>query len=338
MAFVTARSGAPKTVIYSAADGTETVREGGSRSCWNFNPGNIERGSFADEYGAIGGDTRFAIFPDETVGRDAIVGLLQSPGYRNLTLEAAVNRYAPPHENNTAGYVAFVAIETGLAPQQILSALPITKLRSVAAAIKKIEGWIPGVERPNLPLATLAGTMPEALSSAAVAADDWLDIARSEADRPPSERSEWTDPGENPRILNYFRVASPWFDPATDGGDESNWCAAFVNYCLETAGYRGTGHPGARSFFWNRGTPFLKLAQPARGCIAVLRDKPFTDPKWQHGSGHVGFVVDWTDTRLELLGGNQGKTVRRLWYDRETRNNAGQVTRRLEALLVPVMN
>ena len=262
MKFISARSTGAKVVVYKADDASETVREGGSRAWRNNNPGNIEKGSFAEEYGAIGADSRFAIFPDEGTGKEAVVTLLKSPAYRNLTLEKAINRYAPPSENNTAGYVDFVVAQTGLHKTDVLSSLSTVQLRSMANAIKKIEGWIVGKEYPNQPFALHSGELDVPLSSAAVAAGDWMQVALREASLPEHARSEWQDPGENPRILEYFMVAAPWFDAKKEGGDEVDWCAAFVNYCLETAGYRGTGHPGARSFYWNKDTHFLSLEEP----------------------------------------------------------------------------
>lgn len=337
MPFVFARVPASKVVIYKDHNGAEVVREGGSRAWRNNNPGNIEKGTFADENGAIGGDTRFAIFPDEQIGRDAIVALLKSASYRNLTLQQAINRYAPPSENNTTGYVTFVVNTTGVARSTVLSTLTVSQLRSIAGAIKTIEGWIPGSEHPNTSFALLNGTLPAPLSSAAVAAEDWMKVAADEAARPEHERSEWPGPDANPRILKYFEVAAPWFDVKALGGDEVDWCAVFINYCLETAGYIGTGHPGARSFFWNKGNHFLRLAEPKYGCVVVFRDRPFTPANWPSGTGHVGFLVDWTDTTVELLGGNQGKTVKRLTYKREYKSG-NTVTRKIVAFMMPAMN
>ena len=175
--FVSARAPAPKTVIYTDENGEETVREGGSRSWRNFNLGNIEGGSFANENGAIGSDTRFAIFPDEETGREAVVTLLRGPSYRTLTLAGGINRYAPPNENNTAGYVAQVVAETGLGPTDVLGDLPLSDVRAIAKAIKKIEGWIAGKETANMPFVLQPGEITAPVSSAAVAQGDWMAVA-----------------------------------------------------------------------------------------------------------------------------------------------------------------
>lgn len=328
MVFVSAHAPIAGRVVYRDATGAETIREGGSRAWRNKNPGNLEKGSFAEEHGAIGADRSFAIFPAEMVGRDAVVALLRTPAFRQLTLAEALGRYAPPEENDTAAYLDYVIAETGLDPAHPMQTMSLQRLRAIVAAIRSIEGWVVGAEYPGA-----ARSRP--ISSAAVAANDWMDFAKAEAALPAEDRTAWPDPRENPRILNYFDVACPWFEVI--GGDEVDWCAAFVNSCLEKGGYRGTNHPGARSFFWNKGNRFLPVTTPRVGAIAVFRRPPYTDPDWETGAGHVGFVVDWTSTQLELLGGNQEKTVKRIWFDKE-QVVGGSVVLKLITLLVPRMN
>lgn len=332
--FIRARLLAPKTVVYIDAQGREILREAGSRSWRNNNPGNIRKGNFANMAGAIGDDGAFAIFPASAIGFDAIVSLLRSNSYNNLSLRDAVFRYAPPNENDSAQYATFLTQETGIQGNAILSSLGINDIRKIAKIIQKIEGWHEGVERANTPNSSAVSNAP--LSSAAGAAGDWMSIAQREAALPERERSQWTDPGENPRIAEYFRVASSWFDPV--GGDEVDWCAAFVNFCLVKSGYIGTDHPGARSFFWNKKNQFVKLVQPRYGAIAVRRYAPFIDVTWATGEGHVGFVHSWTSTTVELLGGNQGETVRLQTFPLVTKNSKGTITAQFVAFLMPVMN
>ena len=77
----------------------------GTRNWRNNNPGNIEYGSFAKQYGAIGSDGRFAIFPTYEAGRKAKEKLIfDGKNYKNLDLKSAIARYAPPSENDTAAY------------------------------------------------------------------------------------------------------------------------------------------------------------------------------------------------------------------------------------------
>ncbi len=333
--FVSARKSANKQITYIDAEGREVLRIGGSRSWRNFNPGNIRMGSFAEMSGSIGDDGAFAIFPDEPTGRDAIVGLLQSNSYRNLSLKDAIFRYAPPVENDSAAYVAFIESETGIDRAKILKDLPVAQIRTIAKFIKQVEGWTPGEERPNAP-SSLASANAGGVSAAAGAAGEWMGIAEREAALPEHERSEWPDPGENPRILEYFRIAASWFDPGD--GDETDWCAAFVNYCLLTSGHIGTDHPGARSFFWNKKNQFIPLSGPTKNAIAVRRYAPFGDATWASGPGHVGFVSSFTSTHVTLLGGNQGNTVKLKQFPLETFDDNGNLASKFVAFMMPVIS
>jgi hypothetical protein len=67
----------------------------GTRPQRNLNPGDIEYGKFASAHGATGTDGRFAIFPTADAGFAAMRALFQAPGYKGLTVEAALNRWPP---------------------------------------------------------------------------------------------------------------------------------------------------------------------------------------------------------------------------------------------------
>lgn len=87
----------------------------------NNNPGNIDNGRFAQAHGAEAGTVgRFAHFPTPEAGFAALRELL-AVGYVGLTVEAALNKYAPPVENNTCRYVGCVCQWTGLTPDTILT-------------------------------------------------------------------------------------------------------------------------------------------------------------------------------------------------------------------------
>jgi uncharacterized protein (TIGR02594 family) len=80
--------------------------------------------------------------------------------------------------------------------------------------------------------------------------------------------------------------------------DETPWCSAFVNFCVEQAGFAGTDSASARSWLnWGR-----KTDTPVTGCIAVFeRGAP--------PSGHVAFYVSQSADQIKVLGGNQGNKV-----------------------------
>jgi len=101
----------------------------------------------------------------------------------------------------------------------------------------------------------------------------------------------------NPHIIEYFKETS--LNKKDASTDETAWCAAFCNWCLVKAGYKGTNNAMAASFRnWGRAT---RGNQPALGAVALIC---FPD-----GRHHVTFVagLDRSGVRLATLGGNQGK-------------------------------
>jgi len=120
------------------------INIGGTRNWRNNNPGNMEAGDFANAHGAIGSDGRFAIFPDMATGVKALSTLLVSGSYRNLSMQQAMIRYAPPNENDTSAYISFVSTRVGVDPSTLMSALTGDQLSSFVQAIYHYEGGTPG--------------------------------------------------------------------------------------------------------------------------------------------------------------------------------------------------
>ncbi|HPR88843.1 MAG TPA: TIGR02594 family protein [bacterium] len=126
----------------------------------------------------------------------------------------------------------------------------------------------------------------------------WMPIALAEVGV-----KELPGDGDNPRILEYLQ--STRLGPPANSKDETHWCSAFVNWCIEKAGYEGTDSARARSWLtWGK-----SIATPERGCIAVLQRNQ--DPQ----GGHVGFFLEENEQQMALLGGNQSNAVRTSWYD-----------------------
>jgi len=119
----------------------------------------------------------------------------------------------------------------------------------------------------------------------------WLAIARQDLGV-----KEIAGPEHNPAVIGYFRDAG--FPEIDD--DETAWCAALVNSCLERAGYSGSKSLAARSFLtWGK-----EVTKPYPGCIVVFwRNSPRS---WQ---GHCAFYVSETKTHIKVLGGNQANSV-----------------------------
>jgi hypothetical protein len=147
LAFSQVVGSAPGQLLVQAADG-HVYTVSGDRNLRNNNPGNIEAGPYANSMGAIGSDGRFAVFPTYEAGRAAQENLqFSSPAYAGLTIAQAINKYAPPNENNTAGYAAGVARAVGVSPSTRLSDLTPEQRQSYLDAQQQIEGARPQVMR-----------------------------------------------------------------------------------------------------------------------------------------------------------------------------------------------
>ncbi len=132
-------------VKYTSDDGSGFIRTGGSRTWRNMNPGAIRPGKISTQNGACGTAGGFAVFPSEEQGMNALRALLLSENYINLTLAAAIYKYAPPSDhNNTRRYQRRLSQITGLSLNKRIKQLTDEELDSVTLAIKEIEGWEPG--------------------------------------------------------------------------------------------------------------------------------------------------------------------------------------------------
>lgn len=122
----------------------------------------------------------------------------------------------------------------------------------------------------------------------------WLEIAMNELGV-----SEVYGEQDNPRIVEYHS--------ATDGkapDDETPWCASFVCWVLQKAGYKSPRSAWARSF----ASYGIEAIRPQVGTIVVLRRGPV--------GGHVGFYLGENENSIRLLGGNQGNKVSIAWYSK----------------------
>jgi uncharacterized protein (TIGR02594 family) len=129
----------------------------------------------------------------------------------------------------------------------------------------------------------------------------WFDFALLEYQQ---NIAEVAGPGAHPRIVQYLRSTS--LNAAMAASDETPWCSAFVNFCVEQTGYAGTDSAMARSWLhWGKPTD-----RPVPGCIVVFsRGEP--------PSGHVAFYVGQTADQIRVLGGNQGNRISFSDYPKE---------------------
>jgi uncharacterized protein (TIGR02594 family) len=147
------------------------------------------------------------------------------------------------------------------------------------------EGWASHkyLERVFAPKATAAEEFP------------WMPIALSE-----KGVREFPGNGDNPRVLENLHsttLGGPSWDE-----DETPWCSAFVNWCIERAGFEGTDSAWARSWLnWGK-----RLNAPRRGCITVFQRDT--------NAGHVAFFLEEVGGKVRVLGGNQSDQVNESAY------------------------
>jgi hypothetical protein len=101
-------------------DGSGTVNIGLS----NNNPGDLKCCDGNNWVGLVGNNGTFDTFSDTVYGLRAmavdLTTKIQSDGLNTIT--AIISEYAPPSENNTAGYIASVVSDTGYTSTQVLMA------------------------------------------------------------------------------------------------------------------------------------------------------------------------------------------------------------------------
>lgn len=187
----------------------------------------------------------------------------------------------------------------------------------IGTTVDAIIGLNPQIENPNLifpgqSILVPDGSIPKDFHRKASEETDpgdhptWYKIARREIGV-----REISGPQHEQRVLEYLATCESL--PAADRGkDETAWCSAFVNWCVEQAGVEGTNSAWARS--WND-VPWGEeedRAAPRVGSIVVFRRfNSNTD------GGHVGFFVADKGSKVRVLGGNQSNSVREQDYPKD---------------------
>ena len=119
-----------------------------SRGLRNCNPGNIRRSKtrYKGER-QPSRDSEFKEFESMAYGYRAMFILLDtySRRYGLCTIRQMLNRYAPPVENFTEGYIRFVSEKTGIAPDEIINTRAARDMVPVVAAMSQIENGKPAV-------------------------------------------------------------------------------------------------------------------------------------------------------------------------------------------------
>lgn len=330
---------AAKTVVYTFADGSTLTKKNGSLAWRQNNPGNISNGDFAEANGAIAKGARFAIFPTEATGLKAIVALLTGPSYRDRTMAGAMERYAPPAENDTEAYIAFVTAKTGIARTTVLKTLTPTQLDGFARAIQEHEGWTPGVETKSAPLVALPGN---ATVHAAVQAArrEWEHWGRSKPGN--IGKTERSSGFADYVYENYFKAVVPNASASLKAqrvaairDDEYAWSAVAMSAFMKTAGFSSQqfrfseGHSeyirdavAARksgdtsATFWGFRTSeaapavgdLVGYARKQNGTVTMAEAQTFFDKTDSYFS-HTDLVVEVRPGEIDVIGGNVSDSV-----------------------------
>ncbi|CAN7177373.1 hypothetical protein LJR009_000319 [Bosea sp. LjRoot9] len=287
MAFVVAWKSDDKEITYRDQNGKTFIKRRGSRAWRNNNPGNIIDSPFADSHGAIGDDTRMAIFPDESVGRAAIISLLTGAKYKNLSIRDAMYRYAPPSDDNdTEAYIAAIVKAVGVPAKTVIADLSDAELDLFANAIKKHEGW----------------TVGEAIGDGVAAAPD----APAPTGLDPRVQ-KLIEIGTDTKRCEELRYAGRKAMVAIYGQiTAKNACAATLWVFLQEAGFPlkkieyGAGNLAKyieKTLKWRR----VQVGQQQPGDVAVCRDDDPDPP----GADHIFFLTKRVNADEMMIVDNQ---------------------------------
>lgn len=148
-----------RDVIYVYDNGDEVTRKKGSRAWRNNNPGNLRYTTFSRKEGAIGECGKYAVFPDEETGMNALRKLLATDTYQKLSMAAAIRKYSPEGDAGIARYISKLVKLTGLPQTTKLGSLNRAQLNMVAESIRSIEGWITGQEEQTIKANNISNIM-----------------------------------------------------------------------------------------------------------------------------------------------------------------------------------
>ena len=113
------------------------------RGLRNLNPGNIRRSKVRYVGEKSSSDRAFKQFESLDYGYRAIFVLLHTyllHGY--VTIEQMINRYAPPVENNTKGYINRLCALAHIEPHNRVNTTDHDRMVAIVAAISTIENGV----------------------------------------------------------------------------------------------------------------------------------------------------------------------------------------------------
>jgi uncharacterized protein (TIGR02594 family) len=154
-------------------------------------------------------------------------------------------------------------------------------------------------------------------NDARTVAQYFADLKETNQEGEPYNR-QW-EPRINPLIVGFFGMTGT--KPGghdKDGlpnGDMTDWCAAFVSFCLCAAGRKSLFSPASASYR-DYGHRIDENVEPPRiGDLAVFKE---TKVAWK---GHVGFFEGFdADGRIKVLGGNQRVSQSKMLHEVSTKS------------------
>lgn len=200
-----------------------------------------------------------------TVGSD-VMGFAIDKAYQNIKITAVWPASSPVNGADV----------NPLALGQVVQAIERQKYNAISDVPVKVED-----EPQPTPEPPAGGYDPE----------KWMTIARGEIGV-----KEYSGKfNNNPRIVEYHKATS-----LGASEDEVSWCASFVGWVLQQAGFTGTRSALARSYLtWGSA-----LSEPRYGAVVIFRRGNSAT------FGHVAFIQKFDDTHIWCLGGNQSDSVK----------------------------
>ena len=143
--FIKAEPGLNHSIIYTDNTGKRFLFSGGTWAWRNHNPGNLRPGESSRRHHQIGevkaNKGKFAIFPDDKSGHDALIDLLTTTTYYDKSIDSTISKYAPKNENNTKKYIQFVHNQMNMKENKKIKDLTPVEFEKLWKAIEKIEDY-----------------------------------------------------------------------------------------------------------------------------------------------------------------------------------------------------
>ncbi|MBE8595212.1 structural protein [Xenorhabdus sp. BG5] len=112
-----------------------------TRGIRNHNPGNIRHGDKWQGLRDIQTDKSFCQFVAPAYGIRAMLKILRNyeRKYGDNTIRQFISRWAPPNENNTESYIAYVCQSVGIASSAVVDVENVATMSRLVKAIIQME-------------------------------------------------------------------------------------------------------------------------------------------------------------------------------------------------------